>query len=438
VGGVYESPAFSSMKFRNQMLALCCLLVFAAFGFLYVRTWVAPKTFGIILFVSDGMVARHLTVARLYEGGAAHRLSLEEFPHLALIRNAARDFAVPDGASAASALATGEQVGHHNLAVDAAGKPLTSILELARAQGRSVGLVTNGSLMAPTPAAFFAHVSDARNGEQIIQQFLGKVQLDVILGGGGGDFLPVAKGGRRKDGRDLLGELQGKGWELVRTKAELENAAAYRTGPIAGFFSNDELAFSNQIESGSQQPSLADMVRRAIEFLQVDGQGYVLVVDAALASTAAENNEGERLIAETLALDHAVATAVKYAGDKSLILAVGKHAIGGMNLNGYPLAQDHGVALLGMNASGQPAITWATGPNGPPPPAPPAPPSTGGDAPPAPRLSPGAKMEPAAFQAPSALNTAEDVIVVGRGEGAEKLHGFLDNTEVFRILRDAL
>ena len=53
------------------------------------------------------------------------------------------------------------------------------------------------------------------------------------LGGGAGEFLPTDKGGRRRDGRDVLAELQGKGWELVRTKAELENAAAYRTGAIA-------------------------------------------------------------------------------------------------------------------------------------------------------------------------------------------------------------
>jgi alkaline phosphatase len=260
----------------------------------------------------------------------------------------------------------------------------------------------------------------------------------VVLSGVRGEFTPVAKGGKRKDDRDLLAELQGRGWEVVKTKAELENAAGYRTGPIAGFFSEGSLAFSNQIESGSQQPSLSDMVRRAIEFLQVDSHGYVLVVDAALATTAAENNEGERLINETISLDHAINTAVKYAGDKSLILVAGKHATGGMSLNGYPLVQDHGVALLGVSASGQPAITWATGPNGPMPPAPPAPPSTGSEAPPAPRLSSGAKSEPAAFQAASALNTAEDVLVVGRGAGAEKLHGFLDNTEIFRILRDAL
>lgn len=419
------------MKLRNQLLALCCLLVFAAFGFLYVRTWVAPKTFGIILFVSDGMVARHLTAARLYEGGVEHRLTLESFPNLALLRNPARDFAVPDSAAAATALATGVKVGHRTLAVDSAGRPLASILELARAQGRAVGLVSNGSLVAPSAAAFYAHTSDARDTEQIVQQLIGRAKLDVLLGGGAGDLLPVDKVGRRKDGKNLLGDLQGKGWEIVRTKAELENAAPYRTGPIAGFFANDHLAFSNQIESGSQQPSLADMVRRAIEFLQVSGKGYVLVVDASLATTAAEQNEGERLIAETAALDHAITTAAKYAGEKSLILAVGKHATGGLSLNGYPLAADHGVALLGVNASGQPALTWATGPNGPTPLSPTEPAS-------AVQYPAGAKAEPAAFQTPSGMNTAEDVIAIGRGEGAEKLRGFLDNTAIFSILKDAL
>ncbi|MDB6154333.1 MAG: Alkaline phosphatase, partial [Chthoniobacteraceae bacterium] len=39
---------------------------------------------------------------------------------------------------------------------------------------------------------------------------------------------------------------------------------------------------------------------------------------------------------------------------------------------------------------------------------------------------------------PSALNTAEDVIAIGRGDGTEKLHGFLDNTDIFKLLKDSL
>src|SRR5262249_20295460 len=147
--------------------------------------------------------------------------------------------------------------------------------------------------------------ADSRESGKILDQFLGQAKFDVVLGGGAGDFLPATKGGLRKDNRDVLAEMQGKGWEIVRSKAELEKLPVYRTAPLAGFFSPGELAFSNQIESGSQQPSLADMVQRAIEFLEVHSKGYVLVVDAGLATSAAERNDGERVITETLALDRA-------------------------------------------------------------------------------------------------------------------------------------
>ncbi len=405
------------MKLRNQLLALFCLLLFVAFGVLYFQVWVVQSHFGIIVFVSDGMVTRHLTAARLYEGGADHRLALDGFPYTALVANAARDFAVPDAASASTALATGQRVSHRNVAFDYRGQPLHTLLELAKAQGRAVGLVTNGELSDPTPAAFYAHVADARETDSIALQLTERAQIDVILGGGAGAFQPEAKKGRRKDGRDLLAELQNSGREMVWSKADLENTTNYRDRGLVGIFAPGPLAYSDSIESGSLQPSLSDMVRRAIEILQVNNRGYLLVVDAALVTRAAERNEGERTLTETLALDRAIATAMKYSGEKTLILAVGKHGIGGLTLNGFPLRQDHGVALLGTTASGYPSLTWATGPNGPP---------------------SSVRNEPAAFQQPSALNTAEDVVAAARGPGAEKLHGFMDHTSIFDLLRDAL
>ena len=421
------------MKLRNQLLALCCLLIFAGFGFLYVTNWVVQKPFGIILFVSDGMVSRHLTAARLYEGGADHRLAIESLANVALINNSAHDFAVPDAASAATALATGVKANHRALAIGPGGESLPTILELARASGREVGLVTNDSLTSPGVAAFYAHTVDARDHAGTALRLLSAPRFAVVLGGGAAHFQPKSKGGLRTDGRDLLGELQTAGLELVRTKAALEDASSYRSAGLLGVFSAGPMAFSHQIESGSEQPSLADMVRRAIECLQTNRKGYVLVVDAALVSAASERNEGEQVITETLALDRAVATALRYAGEKSLVIAVGRHATGGMNLNGYPLRQDHGVALLGTNASGQPSITWATGPKGPVANA--AAPAPGEAA--APKAA-GAKNEPAAYQTPSALNTAEDMLAVGQGPGAEKLHGFLENTDIFRLIKDAL
>ncbi len=431
------------MKLRNQLLAIACLLVFAGIGYLYVRTWVVQKPFGVILFVSDGLASSELTAARIFEGGADHRLSIEAFPHLALLRNFAEDFAVPDDAAAASALATGVRGHRRALSVDAGGKALQSITQIAREQGRAIGIVTNGSLAGPTTGAFYAHTADAGDSASIAVQLLEKFRPEVALGGGANDFLPRARLGLRQDGRDLLGEFQAKGCKIVRTKAELEDSEAFQEDGILGLFAPGPLAFSTNIESGSQQPSLSDLVRRAIVFLQQSSKGYLLVVDASLVGKAAENNEGERALAEIAALDRAIATARDYAGDKSLIIAAGSHGIGGMSLNsspsGSPLRQDRGVALLGSSADGYPYLTWATGPNGPPPTSQALPPAPGDpNARPSQKPAPGAKSQPAAVQTPYALNSADDMIAVGRGAGAEKLTGFLDSVAIFSILRDAL
>ena len=429
------------MKLRNQLLALACLLIFIGFGFLFYRNWVVQKPFGIILFVTDGLSTNTLTSARLYQGGGDSRLTVEGFPHLALLRNNSNDYAVPDAAAASSALATGVKVNNRAIATEPGGKPLPSILALAHAAGRATGIITTGNLTDATPAAFYAHATDLRDTQAIALQFVQNDILDVVMAGGMNDFTPESKSGQRKDGRDLWLELRSKDHALVRSKAELENTPAFLSRPLTGIFANDNLAFSSQVESGSQQPNLSDMVRRAIQFLQLHPKGYLLVVDAALVSRAAEQNNGERVLSETVDFDRAVATALQYAGEETLILCVGKNDVGGLSLNGYPLKGDHGVALLGTNAAGYPSITWSTGPNGSRPVQ--QEPATSGTAPaaaatPAPSATPVPQKEPTAFGAPQAISTARDMIIVGAGPGSELLGGFMDNTEVFKILQKGL
>jgi alkaline phosphatase len=199
-------------------------------------------------------------------------------------------------------------------------------------------------------------------------------------------------------------------------------------------FSRSEMAFTNQLEQGSEQPSLRDMVRRAVELLQYNAGGYLLVVDAALMGKAAEQNNAERSFEETLELDRAVSVARGYAGAKSTVMVCGDVAIGGLSLNGFPFRRDSGLALLGFNSAGQPWITWATGPKG----------TRSYGAPIAPAgtvESPSEKTqdsEPAAVYAKSALNTVEDVVAFGAGPGTEMLRGSIDNTQIFKIIRDEL
>lgn len=424
------------MKWRNQLLALFCLIGFGGLGVLYFKHWVIQKPFGIILFVGEGLTPARLAATRAYMGGSDAQLTMDTMPRSALLRNFSNDFAAPDQAAAASALATGAKVNNRALSVDPANKPLKTIVELAHEQGYATGLVTNARLTDPTSAAFYTHGNEPNDRLEIAREFVDGGKIDIAMGGGLSDFLPDGKGGERSDGRDLQLELRGKGYDIVRTRAELEGIPAYTRPKLFGAFANSEMAFVNELEARKEQPSLSDMVRRAVELLQFNPGGYLLVVDAALMGRAAQRNAVEPTLAETVELDHAIATARRYAGAHSAILVCGDVGIGGLSLNGFPFRKDSGIALLGLNSAGQPWMTWATGPHGaksygvPPQ-------SKNENAPPEqqPEVSP-EYLEPAAVYAKPATNTVEDVVAFGFGPGTEDLQGSLESTVIFELMRD--
>jgi alkaline phosphatase len=426
------------MKWRNQLLALFCLVLFAAFGVFYFQHWVVQKPFGIILFVGEGLAPSRLAPTRVFAGGADVLLSIDSMPHIALVTNYSNDFAAPDAAAAASAIATGRKVNNRSIGLEPGGTSVPSLLELAHRSGRATGLVSDGKITNATAAAFYAHGADPAAQLELARQLTEASAIDLVLGGGAQDFLPEAKEGNRKDGRDLLSEIRRKGYDVARTKAELEAIPGWRRPKLFGAFASGELAYTGQIEPRREQPSLPDMVRRAIELLQYNRGGYLLVVNARLMRIAAEQNDSEHTLAETAELDRAVAVALRYAGEKSTIIVCGNVGVGGLHLNGMPFRTDRGIAVLGMNSAGDPWFSWASGPNGtkfygtaklaaqqsPSPAA----------APPLPEPP----QEPAAFYAPAASETVEDVVVFGAGPGTDAFHGLLDNTAIFKIIRDLL
>jgi alkaline phosphatase len=408
-----------SNKVRNRIIALACLLAFIGLGVLFHANWVVQKPFAIILFLTDNLTPSTLSAARMYKGGADSRLNFEKLPNIGLITTHSADFAVSDSASAATAIATGQKVNNRSVGIDVSGKPLLNLLDLARKRGRATGLITNGAISDTTPASFYAKTKNPQDSEEITAQLVEGGNVDVILGGGQVDFLPEHKEGRRKDGRDLLIEMQRKGYEIVQNKADLQNIPAWRPPRSLGIFAPESLAFAGEIPSAGDQPTLAEMVTVAIRLLQYNRKGYLLVVDCGLAGKAALQNQGERMLRELLALDDAIAAALSFAGQSSLIVVAGKQSLGGFRLSGYPFRNDKGVAIVGINSQGIPSLTWSTGPG-----------TQAGAA--------EGRNEPSAVSVPVAIGVAEDGIVAGVGADTEKLQGFRDNTQIFPVISENL
>ena len=403
-----------TMKLRNRLIALACLIIFLTLGVLLFLSTSARKPFAVILFVADNITPSSLTAARLYSGGGEARLEIEQFPSTALCRNASGDFSVPDIASASTQIAGGKRVNRGLLCMDQGGVKLSSLLEDAFLNGRSTGLVTTGEVTGTTAAAYYAKSRDTANAHDLLTQFCLHHPFDFVAGGGAAAFDNLGK----ENDKDLQLNKQ---ITMLRTAEDLENKPSWKKSPVLALLAPS---------------SLSDLVRIAIRNLQTNRKGYLLVIDDPGIAEAAASNDGEAMLGRLLALDKAVATARHYAGENALVVVTGRENIAGLQLNGSPFLRDKGVAILALNNQGYPSLCWSTGPGFSIDPAN-DPGKTRKTASPT-QATPGILSQPSAFKLPQGVPVAGDVLATGIGPGSQKIHGFMDLTEIHRIIKDSL
>ncbi len=425
------------VKWRNQLLALFCLLVFFAFGVFYFQYWVIQKPFGIIVFIAEGLDAQTLAEARVFAASEDHTLALDSFPYVALLRNRSADSAVPDLAAAATALATGVKVPNGTVSMNAENQPLTSLLELAHESGRITGLITDGKITSPTAAAFYGHARRDDAGADFARQLSETTALDIILGGGATAFLPEAQGGGRSDDRDLVNTFREADNTVVESLAELEEVARWPRAKLFGLFNEAELPFVKEAAAAKDQPTLPDLVRRGIELLQFHRGGYLLVIDASLMRKARQEGQSELRMEEVMEFDRAVEVATQYAGKKSAIIVCGDVA----DRRGLPLPSPRSEPTPQDPAPGSsddedvirtPELTDLS--------ARPSAQDSGKGA--AINISNAPNVFPVKdFPVPTIPDRTEfpeDVPSFGMGLGADELHGSRDSTDVFEIIRGNL
>ncbi len=407
-----------STKARNKVIFIACILAFIGLGMALYRHWTDRKPFAVILFVADGLTPSNLAAARLFNGGADFRFGMESMPHMALASPRAKDYAVADAAAAATSIATGQEVNRGSLALSPGGQPLETILQLARREGRATGLVSDTPLTDAAAAAFFARASDARDPEALALQLLEDGMPDEKLGGGGALLTPQQQGGARRDGRDLLLEMRQRGFDIARTKAELESTPGWRAPQVFGVFAEGDLAVAEEQAKYPTQPRLADLVQKAIELLQFNARGYLLVVNVGSTGRALQQSNAETLFRQIRELDEAVKVARTYAGEDTLVAVAGLGNPGGLRLNAFSFAPDRGIAILGPSPGGIPAVAWSTGPGA-------------GNHLPAEATKtdpPQAKAEP----------SVEDPLVLLSGPDVEKVPPFTTLSEVAELLQNAM
>jgi alkaline phosphatase len=225
-------------------------------------------------------------------------------------------------------MSTGFKVANGAVSITPDGKPQPTLLQAAKAAGKRLGLVTTAQIYDATPAAFAINIGSRRDYQAIVGRYL-ELAPDVLLGGGADFFLPPPAG-KRKDGQDMIAAFRAKGYEIVRTPAELNAASGAR---LVGLFADEEMAFEID-RNPAQQPTTAEMMAAALKALsQQNANGFVLLVENENTDTAAHMSDAAALMRALWAVDDAVKVALEYqrSHPDTLVVVTGDHETGGFS-----------------------------------------------------------------------------------------------------------
>lgn len=274
-----------------------------------------PKN--IIFMVGDGM-----GVAQIYAGLTANhgKLNLEQCTTVGFHRNQASDKYVTDSAAGATAFACGEKTYNGAIGVDANGKPITTILEVAEKNGLATGLIATCSITHATPASFISHQPSRALDENIALDFL-KTDVDVFIGGGRKFFT------QRKDNLNLSDSLKARGYQIANSMAEVQQVTS---GKLAAFLADDQ----QESFSGGRGDELVKSTEVALQLLKNNKKGMFMMIEGSQIDWGSHNNNTQYVVDEMIDFDNAIGKAIEFAkkDGKTLVVITADHETGGLSI----------------------------------------------------------------------------------------------------------
>jgi alkaline phosphatase len=343
-----------------------------------------PRARNVILFLADAGGLSTISAASLHGYGAPRRLFIQRMPNIALSDTSSASQIVSDSAAGMTAIVTGERT-HNGVISQSAtavrkkvdGAPLKSILEHAEERGLSTGVITNDSITGATPATTYAKANDRGLTAVIFQQIFTPRfgdGVDVMIGGGRG---AVARA-------------------LSEAGLDLETLARNGGRPVLPSFTEippDASRALVMLDSG--EFDLQTAVDRTIRMLSRNPRGYFLMVEWDV-----HTDRIRRGLDRLVTLDRVIASTAGTVGSDTLLLFTADHSFD-LRLRGGTF--DHPL-LDGLEKA------EAESPKGP-------------------IRIPTVRMDNG--------HTGEEVLAAALGPGAERVRGYMANTDLFRVMMAA-
>ncbi|HEY7045119.1 MAG TPA: alkaline phosphatase, partial [Nocardioidaceae bacterium] len=329
------------------------------------------KAQNVVYFLGDGMGTQEITAARYYQYGAAGKMNIDRllftgFKTTWSIKPAAAPPYLPDydpdSASTGTMWATGKKTLDERIsqgpssAITVPGQNFRTVLEIAQKDGKRTGNVSTAEITDATPAVLDSHISQracqspanaqatcptetkAAGGLGSIAEQTVDHHIDVVLGGGrarfdaGGGLIA----GGPDDGQTVEQSAARQHIKEINTAAQLAalepsdtpvlglfaagNMTTEWTGPVATLGDGNAAHTCVTTNRPANEPSLADMTRKALDLLSSDkpgrgggkDRGFFLQVEGASIDKQDHAANACAQIGETVAFDTAIGVALQF------------------------------------------------------------------------------------------------------------------------------
>jgi alkaline phosphatase len=287
-----------------------------------------------------------------------------------------------DSGAGGTAISSGKKTYDSSIGIGIYGDTLVLISNYAKKLGKSVGIVTAVPISHATPASFVAHNASRKKYEEIAKYLIFNSVADVIMGAGNPSFNnsgdsanSIAKyvGGfelwnqlLENDKRtefylkgdtlqvnDINDDGKPNPWTLIQTREEfnalIENPVNERILGVAQVFSalnsyrrkqpDEKDPFDAPLNQNI--PTLKEMTLAALSVLNLNENGFFIMVEGGAIDWASHDNISNRMIEEQVDFNNSIRAAVewieKYSSwEETLVIVTADHECGYLTGPSHP------------------------------------------------------------------------------------------------------
>ncbi len=276
-----------------------------------------PKN--IILIIGDGMGPNDITLAEEnVEGVYDFGLVLNQIKNHGLVTTHSADAEITDSAASGTALSTGVKTNNGYVGKDTSGNNLKNMAEIARDEGKKIGIITDEDISGATPTAFVVHNISRDNSKELTNAMV-EFKPDVMMCKDYNSTSALLEGDARKifDNEYLVAKDFRRFKETLDTDPRSEK-------PFFGFLDGFSTVASY---------NLAQCAEVAFKRLQNDN-GFFLMIESSGTDKYGHKNNMTGKLNSVVTLDRTVAAALKFMKNNpdTLLVITSDHETGGVKL----------------------------------------------------------------------------------------------------------